>query len=948
MENKKIILIDTNNLAYRAFYALPDTISTSSGTITNAVYGFTSMLMKLIEDQKPDTIVCAFDSKSPTFRHKMFEEYKAQRKKMPAELSNQISLIKEVLGAFNIECLEMDGYEADDIIASISKSIKGKFKETIVVTGDKDMLQLVSDSIKILAMKKGITNTVVYDKQKVREKFGVNPNKISDLLALMGDSSDNIPGVPGIGPKTASVLIERYGGVEEIYNNLSEIKSNKVKNLLIENKEIADLSKRLTKLKSELDIDVDNILNRSFKDVSYSKIEQLFDSLEFRTLKKKLKKIYVSSNLYRDKNDSELIGNRPEIKDKVKKINLKPLTNDLMFKDLYKDTGKKIYITLAKERDQLTDNISGSSSVPGIVLYPGKNYSYFIRKDKLEDYRIREKLKKVLENNKISKSGYDFKNIYKFLKSYGVCLNGEFIDYKILYLLLNPLKADATVNEIMKGLLNIDIKEIEHSNEDLRNEFRNSSIKEDSRQTEIEREREKVGQLKLEVDDKDEKSERNISEYNIEKFGMLLKSISLYSKLESVLIKKVKDEELYQLYLKIEEPLIMVLSEMEYIGINIDKKYLNELIKDYDLNIKKLQEEIFKLCGQHFNINSPQQLSNILYKKLGLTAVKRTKTGLSTNASSLISIYDSHPVIEKILDYREKVKLKNTYIDVLPNLIDPEDMRLHTTYNQLGTTTGRISSSEPNLQNIPVRTELGKQIRKAFIPGKNYELLLTADYSQIELRVLAHMSEDDNLINTFNNGEDIHSRTASEIFNVDYSMVNEDLRRRAKAINFGIIYGMTEYGLKNRLSISEEEAKDYIKMYFERYPRVKKYIKYLIELAYKKGYTTTIFGRKRYIPELGSSNVRLRNLGERLAVNTPIQGSAADIMKLSTVVLFNNLKANNIDCNILLQVHDELVLELKSKDLNGVKKIVRKSMEDCVRLKVKLEVDIKTGKDWYI
>jgi len=939
-KNKKIVIVDTNNLAYRAFYALPDTISTSSGIITNAVYGFTSMLMKLIANQKPDSIVCAFDSKSPTFRHKMFEEYKSQRKKMPAELLNQISLIKEVLGAFNIECLEMGGYEADDIIASISKSTEDKFRETIIVTSDKDMLQLVSGSIRILAMKKGITDTVVYDKQKVIEKFGVSPNRINDLLALMGDSSDNIPGVPGIGPKTAVELIRKYGGVEEIYNHLSEIKSNRVKNLLIENKEIANLSKKLTQLKSELDIDVDSILNKSFKDVSCSKIEQLFDSLEFKALKGKLKKMYIFSNLDRGKNDSELINNR----DRVKKINLKLLTDDLAFKDLYKDTGKKIYIALAKEKYHPTDNISCINSVSGIVLYPMKGYAYFMGKDDLSDYKIREKLKKVLENNKISKSGYDFKNVYKFLKSFGICLNGEFIDYKILYLLLNPLKANTSVDEIAKDLLNVDIKEMEFSDEDLRDKFRSSSTEEDSRQTETK----KASQLKLEVVSEDEKSKSNISEYNIGKFDLLLKSIGLYGKLESVLIKNVKDEELHQLYLKIEEPLIMVLAEIEYVGVKLDNKYLNELIKEYDLNIEKLQKEIFSLGGQKFNINSPKQLSDILYRKLGLTAVKKIKTGLSTNASSLASIYDTHPIIEKILDYREKVKLKNTYIDVLPKLIDPKDMRLHTTYNQLGTSTGRISSSNPNLQNIPVRTELGKQIRKAFIPGEGYDLLMAADYSQIELRVLAHLSEDENLIDSFNRGDDIHTGTASEIFGIDYNSVDENLRRKAKAINFGIVYGMTEYGLKNRLSISEEEAKSYIKMYFEKYPKVKEYINHLIKSTRRSGYTTTIFGRKRYINELGSSNMRIRSFGERLAVNTPIQGSAADIMKLSTIVLYDNLKSNNLDCNIMLQVHDELVLELKSKDLNSVREVVKSSMENCVKLKVKLEVDIKTGRNWCI
>ncbi|MBM3710701.1 MAG: hypothetical protein FJW61_09805 [Actinobacteria bacterium] len=394
--------------------------------------------------------------------------------------------------------------------------------------------------------------------------------------------------------------------------------------------------------------------------------------------------------------------------------------------------------------------------------------------------------------------------------------------------------------------------------------------------------------------------------------------------------------------------MIKVLADMEFRGVNIDIKYLSSLIKEYDINIKNLTKEIFRLCDSEFNINSTQQLAQILYEKLKLQATKKTKTGYSTDAGALFSIYDSHPVIEKVLDYREKVKLKNTYIDVLPNLIDPLDKRVHTTYNQLGTTTGRISSNNPNLQNIPVRTELGKQIRKAFIPGESYDLLLSADYSQIELRILAHLSDDGELIEAFNSGQDIHARTASEIFGVQYDKVDENLRRKAKAINFGIIYGMTEFGLKSRLAISEEEARGYIRLYFTRYPRVKNYINGLIQSAYKNGFTTTMFGRKRYIRELSSTNANLRNLGERLAVNTPIQGSAADIMKLATVVLYNTLKKEKLDSNIILHVHDELVLELKEEDLERVKDIVRDSMENCVEIKARLKVEMKAAKNWYI
>jgi len=394
--------------------------------------------------------------------------------------------------------------------------------------------------------------------------------------------------------------------------------------------------------------------------------------------------------------------------------------------------------------------------------------------------------------------------------------------------------------------------------------------------------------------------------------------------------------------------LIKVLGEIEYIGVSIDKEYLKFLIEQYNKDINKLTNDIYEISNEKFNINSPQQLSCILFKKLNLASARKTKTGLSTDAATLISLIDKNPIIAKILDYREKVKLKNTYIDVLPGLISTEDNRLHTTYNQLGTTTGRLSSSEPNLQNIPIRTEVGKQIRKAFIPGKGYDLFLSSDYSQIELRILAHLSEDEKLIDVFNNDGDIHTFTAAEIFNVSINDVTEELRRKAKAINFGIIYGMTEYGLKSRLSISEEEAKEYIRLYFDRYPKVKKYINFLIKEAYSKGFAVTLFGRRRYINELGSSNGRLRNLGERLAVNTPIQGTAADIMKLSTVKLFNNIKKSKIDSNILLQVHDELVLELKENDLKAIEKIVRDSMEDCVKLKVAIKVDIKSAPNWYI
>jgi DNA polymerase-1 len=909
----KAILIDGNNIAYRAFYAIPDNIATSSGILTNAVLGFTNMLLKLIEDQNPDTIICAFDSKVPTFRHKIFDQYKIHRKKMPDELSKQFPLIKEVLDAFSIIYLEKDGFEADDILAAVAGKISQEYDHIIIVTGDKDILQLVSDNIKVMGLKRGITDTLIYDKRVVEERFGVSPERIKDLLALMGDSSDNIPGVPGIGPKTAKALVKKYGCVEDIYENINKVQNPRLKQLLIDNRDIAILSKKLTSLETAQDINIKEITRSSFKEISFKKVKNLFDSLEFRSLQKRLNSL---------KNKIDFAEDVPKARKETYKIVLKHSTSGLNFDEWSREFDKCIYMTEFRNED----------GEDGVILYPGGGHAYFIDSIGLKEDKVRKGMISLMDNKGIIKSGFDLKKIYKILKGFDIEMKGRFIDYEILYLILNPVKSQTDLEEIIKDILSADLEDL--------------GVSDDSESGSLveERETRKEKQLELElfkVKEAEVKSKR-------EELDVALKKLSLYKRIERELLERIKKEGLEELYYKIEEPLIRILAEMEYTGVNIDREYLNSLIKKYDIDIKRLKKDIYQLCGEEFNINSSQQLSGILYKKLKLPIIKRTKTGISTDASSLRAIYKSSPVIEKILDYREKTKLKNTYIDVLPGLIDHKDLRVHTTYSQLGTSTGRISSSEPNLQNIPVRTEYGKQIRKAFIPGEGYDMILASDYSQIELRVLAHLSGDRNLIGSFERGEDIHARTASEIFGVDYSDVDEKLRRRAKTINFGIIYGMTEYGLKSRLSIPEEEAKEYISKYFERYSGVDKYLKFLKDEAYKKGYSTTIFGRKRYIRELGSSNERLKSLGERFAVNTPIQGSAADIMKLSTVKLFEKMELKNLDSNIILHVHDELVLELKEKDLEKIRKIVIESMENCIKLKVKLKVDIKTGRNWYI
>ena len=715
-DKRKVILIDGNNIAYRAFFAIPENIATSSGTTTNAVLGFTNMLLRLIEDESPDTIICAFDSKTPTFRHKMFDQYKIKRKKMPEGLSEQFPLIKEVLNAFNIVCLEKEGFEADDILADIADKVKSKFDEVIILTGDKDILQLVSGNIRVMAIKKGITDTVLIDRFKVEEKLGVKPENVKDLLALMGDSSDNIPGIPGIGPKTARSLVREYGSIEEIYSDIDKIANPRLKEMLIVNKDIALLSKELTKLKMPGDIDIENIIENSFRDVSFNRIKQLFESLEFKSMEKRL------TNL-KDKIDFK--EEAFVISKTLDETDFKHLTLNLNFEGLSKNAGDSIYIAEWCPEDIFE----------GIILHCGEGNTFLIRTGDLAREEIKGDLRKVLENKEIKKTGFDFKSIYKILKGHGIILDGKFVDYKILYLILNPVRSTITLDEILKDLLNVEIRDSEFTEDD------ESGLKS----------KEGKKQLKLDLC-MDEKQKTRMDK---EKLETILKKLGLYENLEVRILEELKKEDMERLYWQIEEPLIKVLAEMEYKGVNIDKKYLSVLIKEYEKDIERLQKEIHSLCGGEFNINSSQQLSEVLYKKMKLPATKKTKTGLSTDAGTLKSIYDSSPVIEKILDFREKTKLKNTYIDVLPCLIDPEDFRVHTTYHQLGTSTGRISSSDPNLQNIPVRTDYGRQIRKAFIPGEGYDLILASDYSQIELRVLAHLSNDKNLVDSFNHEEDI-------------------------------------------------------------------------------------------------------------------------------------------------------------------------------------------------
>jgi DNA polymerase-1 len=616
----------------------------------------------------------------------------------------------------------------------------------------------------------------------------------------------------------------------------------------------------------------------------------------------------------------------------IRKINLETFNAGVDLDGYLKKNNKKVF----------TAFIEGEQGIDGLVIYFGEDTAYLIDRKSLDRPEIKEALKDLFEDENITKTGIHLKALIKFLMGFNIGIGGSINDLEIMFLILNPLRSGTDIFEISRNILKMDIRELNSGSPiskdtDITGDFREDKIKDDQMTLDL-------GIAALDAGTEDE----IVIDRSSEQVKTLLKSLAFYEQIEEKILLAIREKNLTRTYREIEEPLIKILAEMEYTGVAIDLDYLSKLIKEYEIKISELTKEIYTISGEEFNINSSQQLGDVLYKKLKLPALKKTKTGLSTDAATLKAIQGTSPIISKLLEYREKNKLKNTYIDVLPNLVDPEDGRVHTNYNQLGTSTGRISSNNPNLQNIPIRTEYGKQIRKAFIPGKDYDLLMASDYSQIDLRVLAHMSEDENLIDSFKRQEDIHTRTASEIFGVEYNKVSPELRRKAKAVNFGIIYGMTEFGLASRLSIDEDEAREYISKYFGRYPGVSIFIKKLIEDAYKSGYSTTMFGRKRYIKELGSSNSRIRSLGERFAVNTPIQGSAADIMKLSTIVLFNDLGLKKVDSNIILHVHDELVLELREKDKEVIEKIVKNSMENCIKLKVGLKVDISTGRDWYI
>ena len=879
MENT-LIIIDGNSIINRAFYALPD-MSNSDGLKTNAIFGFVRMMFKIIEDYQPTHMSVAFDKKAPTFRHKQYADYKAGRKKMPDELGQQLEPLKELLDKFNINRLELAGYEADDIIGTVAKLGEENDFKVYIVTGDKDAIQLASHKTTTLITKKGVGEVEEYNYDSVVERYEMTPTQFIDLKGLMGDKSDNIPGVPGVGEKTGIKLLKQYSTIENLIEHTDELKGS-IKKKIEENKELALMSKELATIITNVPLDI-KLEDLEYGDYNKDDVIEKFKEFGFTSLISKL---------------LEMDGGETSIKEEVN-LKVQHLDNVEDFIEKAKENKKVIIDVIGREGNIL------DKKVINVFLSLDGEEIYYINEDELS------KIESLLSDSEIKKHGYDLKEDYILLKPYEIELNAMDFDITIAeYLIDSKSSTSYECSAIAMKYLTRKIK----SKEDLLGKGAKAK--------------------KFDEIDFDE-----LSAYTAD----IINTIAcVYPKME----EKLKETEMDGLFYHVEMPLVEVLGSMEYIGMKVDKDQLNELKEKFTTIINELENEIFELAGEPFNINSPKQLGVILFEKLGLPVIKKTKTGYSTNAEVLEKLRDKHEIIDKITDYRQIVKLNSTYVEGLLKIINPKTGRIHSSFNQTITTTGRISSTEPNMQNIPVKTEMGRDIRKVFVADDNCKLV-DADYSQVELRVLAHMSGDENMIDAFKHGEDIHSKTASQIFDVDIKDVTSKQRIEAKAINFGIIYGKTDFGLSQDLNIPVPTAKAYIESYFSKYPKIKEFMDNAVETATETGYATTILNRRRYIPEIKASNFIVRNQGKRFAMNAPIQGSAADIIKVAMVNVYNKLKENEMKSKLILQVHDELIVEAVDEELELAEKIVREEMENAQSMDVKLDVDLNTGNSWY-
>ena len=887
----KLVLIDGNSIMNRAFYGIMGSkmLTTKDGKYTNAIYGFLAILFNIMDDIKPQYLAVAFDLKGRLKRKELYDGYKANRHGMPDELAEQMPVIKEVLKAMNIDIIEKEGYEGDDILGTLAKYGEKQGLEVTILSGDRDTFQLASDNItiRIPRTKGGKTETENYNRAKVIEEYGLEPRQLIEVKALQGDTSDNIPGVPGIGPKTAISLIKKYNSVKELYEKIEkgedDLKGKQRENI-VSNKEMAELSRTL----GEIDINVpieDTLENLKIEEWNNQKVLELFEELRFQR--------------YIDRFNLRNIENVQVEKKEEYQL-------EIIEKDEIPELNEKLYYYLDLQ-DNAEENDIIKKTIIGIAIYSENKIYYIPRKNGFE-----EKLKKVFENNDIEKYGYNLSEDYILLKQIGITMNNIVYDAKVAAYILDPT-SKYDIDIIVRDYLEIDNNEYFEKN-GLNKEEQTSLF--DTNPSE-EKTRVKACLYAKEIND-----------------------------LFEVTIKKLEEVDELELFKNIDMPTVEVLAEMQWNGMYLDLKELEEYGDKLKERLEILTQEIYELTGEEFNINSTKQLGEILFEKLKLPVVKKTKNGYSTDVDVLEKLVTEHPVIEKILEYRQLMKLNSTYVEGIKPYVNPKTHRIHSFFHQTITATGRISSTEPNLQNIPTRFELGKQLRKAFKPAENF-IYIDADYSQIELRVLAHISNDEHMVQAFINGEDIHKQAASKVFNIPIDEVTKEQRSNAKAVNFGIVYGISDFGLGEQLHISRKKAKQYIEQYLEKYSGIKKFMDNIVESAKENGYVETEFKRRRYIPELKSNNYMMRQFGQRVAMNTPIQGTAADIMKIAMINVLKELKQRKMKSKIVLQVHDEMMIEAPLEEVDEVKEILKSKMENAVLLKVPLIAEVSEATNWY-
>ena len=878
---KKLLLVDGNSIMNRGFYGINIGMKNNEGKSTNALYGFLSILFKNCEDIKPDYLMVAFDSKTgANTRKEMYDGYKKSRHGMPEELAEQMPEIKEILDDMGVTHIELPDFEGDDIIGTTAKKFASDDVGVWLLSGDRDLFQLLQKNIKILIprTKMGKTETDIYDEKKLKEEYGLTPSGMIELKALMGDSSDEIPGAPGVGPKTATKLLQKFGTINKIYKaidlpeNAADFKP-KVKQSLLENKELVELSKKLGTIRLDANV-TDNIEEFTFKNWKNSKTLADFKYYGFNRF---IERFHLDENGI----------NEAEQEEKEKNVEIIAIEKAKDFKTV-KDLNCLIYeraFFYVDKEDLDDENKIIKKKILGICFYNeiDKN-TYYLKNDGENFFEI---IKPIFENKDIEKIGYDVTEDYVLLKE-------------------NGIKTENIAYDVEVAAYDIDAINVRHKLEETAEQY-----------------------LKL-----------TLPELNEGAFAYLI------YRLYNITKQKLAESGTLNLFNTIEMPLVEVLSEMQYNGMKCDSEELAKFGISLKERLNQLTNEIYEIAGEEFNINSTKQLGVILFEKLGLKAKKKTKSGYSTSEEVLNSLIDDNPIIEKILEYRGLMKLNSTYVDGLIPYINKKTGRIHSYFHQTITATGRISSTNPNLQNIPARDEFGKNIKKAFKPEKGY-VYIDADYSQVELRVLAHISGDENMIRAFNNDEDIHREVASKVFDVPFEEVTKEQRSRAKAVNFGIVYGITSFGLAKQIGASRKQAQEYIDNYLEKYSGIKAFMEESVEMAKQNGYVETLFGRRRNVPELKSSNFMMREFGKRVAMNTPIQGTAADIMKIAMNNVYKELKAKNIDAKLILQVHDELLIEASEKDAEETKNILKNCMENAMKLKVPLKVELSEAQDWY-